>query len=299
MSIEDSDAVQIECIGYYKLKNFANALGTLTQVGINYDRVDFTEVLGRYYLDKELRLALLHAIEKIEVALKTRVTCILGEKYVAFGYLNFSDWAPRNKEKILSSESDFKERLRKALKYARKNNNLSLDYKNVRNFNEDDFPTVWLAFELLTLDEMSNLLSLMNVKNLKKISASFKCQSDEIVAWFRVITLVRNICAHNSNLLDHKFISRPKINRQKKWHTYLFKIRIANGETIFTDRIAIALLIIAFLVNNINADYVWDKLIEILEKLGKTDRQAQIIGFKNRTALLNFIDDLLRNKKVP
>ena len=47
--------------------------------------------MKRYYQDKNLRIHLLHAIEKIEVALKTWVAFILGEQYGAFGYLNFQN----------------------------------------------------------------------------------------------------------------------------------------------------------------------------------------------------------------
>ena len=45
---------------------------------IDYQNTKFEIVISRYYQDKNLRLNLLHAIEDIEVALKTKDSLCLG-----------------------------------------------------------------------------------------------------------------------------------------------------------------------------------------------------------------------------
>jgi len=101
MKVTDNDIDKIKNISYYRLKEFARPLSTISKkdgvTSISYNGVEFKEVLTRYYQDKNLRIYLLHAIEKIEVSIKTRISYVLGKKYGAFGYLNFSSWSNRKK----------------------------------------------------------------------------------------------------------------------------------------------------------------------------------------------------------
>lgn len=56
---------------------------------LKYSNITFDDIVKRYYQDKNLRINLLHAIEKIEVSIKRNVSYILGSRYGAFGYLDF------------------------------------------------------------------------------------------------------------------------------------------------------------------------------------------------------------------
>ena len=75
MKVTDNDVDKIKNISYYRLKEFARPLSTISKkdgvTSISYNGVEFKEVLTRYYQDKNLRIYLLHAIEKIEVSIKT------------------------------------------------------------------------------------------------------------------------------------------------------------------------------------------------------------------------------------
>lgn len=97
--VKADDVEKIKHISYYRIKEFAKPLEIKRQDGeekdILYDNIEFAEVLARYYQDKNLRIYLLHAIEKIEVSIKTKISFVLGDRYGAFGYLNFSSWANR------------------------------------------------------------------------------------------------------------------------------------------------------------------------------------------------------------
>ncbi len=99
MAVNGTDIEKIKHINYYKLKEFAHPLSKITKsegtINISYDGITFQDVLRRYYQDKNLRIYLLHAIEKIEVSIKTTLSHVMGLKYGAFGYLNFWLWANR------------------------------------------------------------------------------------------------------------------------------------------------------------------------------------------------------------
>lgn len=98
MKVSDNDIEKLKNISYYRLKEFARPLSVLDDNGnICYNGIEFKEVLTRYYQDKNLRMYLLHAIEKIEVTTKTKIADVLGNYYGAFGYLDFSRWSNRSK----------------------------------------------------------------------------------------------------------------------------------------------------------------------------------------------------------
>lgn len=97
---------KLEHISYYRLKEFAKPYSVVTMYGevpvLKYKDISFDDVVKRYYQDKNLRINLLHAIEKNEVSIKRNVSYNLGKRYGGFGYLNFSLWAIRKKIANLS-----------------------------------------------------------------------------------------------------------------------------------------------------------------------------------------------------
>lgn len=64
----------IKDIGYYKLKSFSLPL---SKIGTNkeriYENIEFQDILNRFYSDKNLRIALLHCIEDIELSIKQKL----------------------------------------------------------------------------------------------------------------------------------------------------------------------------------------------------------------------------------
>lgn len=71
MKVRETDIDKLKNISYYQLKEFARPLATMTnnqdQLEISYNGIEFREVLTCYYQDKNLRINLLHAIEKADV----------------------------------------------------------------------------------------------------------------------------------------------------------------------------------------------------------------------------------------
>ncbi|MEX2947713.1 Abi family protein [Staphylococcus warneri] len=125
ISNKDNAIKKIENIGYYKIKEFAHPLSKVVKDENgesirNYNGVLFDDIITRYYQDKNLRMGLLHAIEKIEVSLKTRISYVIGNANGAFGYLDFSKWCNKKeycKHYLSYREKAFKRELLKKCHY--------------------------------------------------------------------------------------------------------------------------------------------------------------------------------------
>ncbi len=261
MCIDGFNIKKIQHINYYKLKEFAHPLSTISKVEnetvISYNGVKFSEVLGRYYQDKNLRIFLMHAIEKIEVSVKTNMAHILGMRYGAFGYLDFSNWSNKKrwtKFHIESKQYRIKVNLLKTMQ-----RNKSAEY-NRDNIDKDKFPTIWLAIDLLTFGEMVEMIEIMSENNLTQLAKVYKCSNQELVSWLGCIQFIRNICAHNSNLIDMKLTTKPKI--RKSWNSRLYFIE-KDGIRKPTDRLAVVILIVMELVQQINDKYTAPFLLTV------------------------------------
>lgn len=279
MKVSKRDVNKLKIIGYYRIKQFAAPLANKNNSNKHtyddYSGVNFSDVLTRYYQDKNLRIHLLHAIEKIEVALKTRLSFILGNSYGPFGYLNFSNWCDKHNYKKFEIETrqfQFKKSLLKSIKRSFIN-----DVKDTNNQDVDGFPTIWLAVEVLTFGELVRIVEIMSDKNKKKLSEMFNCTKRELISWLKCLNFVRNICAHNANVIDLQLSTKPLCRKQ--WKGYLYTVNGDNSRTP-SNKLGIVILIIKHFVNTINKKYGWRNINkDICRLVDKSDERAHLLGF--------------------
>ncbi|MCJ0563508.1 Abi family protein, partial [Enterococcus cecorum] len=289
MIVNDSDIEKIQNISYYRLKEFARPLAKIKKSNgkseIRYNGIEFKEVLTRYYQDKNLRLHILHAIEKIEVSIKTRISYVLGSNYGAFGYLNFSSWSNRKKYSKFTIEKvqfDIKNRLVKITKKSQ-----SSEVRNRNNLDQDGFPSVWLGIDLLMFGDIVKILEIMSESNLKSISSHYCCTNDELISWMKCLNFVRNACAHNSNLIDIKLTTKPKF--RKSWSNFLYFMKSDKGKKP-TNRLSIIIVILIELVKQINPKYKWQDIQNSIRNLCKeNEERAHLLGFNSVISANNIV----------
>lgn len=276
----EKDLKTISTVGYYKLKEFAMAFDSSEGVAegrqIHFSNLTFHQLITRYYQDKNLRINVLHAIESIEVYLQNELAAILGEKYGPFGYLKYSNWCDRSIPKFEIEERQY--RFKKSLLRQVKKSQIP-DIKYSKNLNTDGFPSVWLMIDTLTIGSTNALLSVMSKTNLQILSNKFDCTPSELLSWLGCLNLVRNICCHNSDLVDIKFRTKPMVPA-------IFSDQILRINNKFSNRIAIAVFIILKLMNSVNAKYDFSAIRRSLNSIINGDEQlANVLGFSNLDSL--------------
>ncbi|MDT2818883.1 Abi family protein [Vagococcus lutrae] len=283
MIINKNDINKIQVIGYYRIKQFASPIAKKNIVNgkviYDYTGINFSDVLKRYYQDKNLRSNLLHALEKVEVALKTRVSFILGNNYGAFGYLYFSNWCDKSnysKFEIEKRQFFFKKDLKRSISHS-----CSEDVKNKDNLDSDGFPSIWLAVEVLTFGEIVRLVEVMSVKNKTELAKTFNCTHKELLSWMKCLNFVRNICAHNSNIIDMQLDTKPIC--KEEWKKRLYIIKNNKGQSVPSNKLAIVLLILEHFILTINKKYAWRKVHNNISRItdGK-EKNAKLMGFSDK-----------------
>lgn len=282
---EESNSINtLKTVSYYRIKEFAKPFEINKNAGKMYDNLEFSKVLARYYQDKNLRMSLLHAIEQIEVSIKTQLAYALGSRYGAFGYLDFSNWIDRSNfdsfqtlKKQYFFTKDLKESTEKSS---------NADLHNPSNLNLSGLPSVWIGTNIITFGQMCHIIYCANKEIVSEIARNYSCTGLELQSWLGMLNLVRNICAHNGNLVNLSLETKPRINDEIREYVYFL-----GSQPV--AKLGIIVMITKILVQNVNPKYRWDDIRKSLKSLcvetqsKSRDEMANIIGFKDFSAIKN------------
>lgn len=168
----------------------------------------FQNVLDLYVFDKTLRILVLDAIERIEIALRAAISYHLGKKD-KFAYLE-----PKY---FHSSFSEISNKTGVSLHYDWLGNHARLINRSKENFvkhNKDKYGlplAIWVACEVWDFGCLSKLYAGMQGEDQDAISKQYGIANGRIFAsWLRALNYLRNVCAHHSRLWNRNMVDQPK-----------------------------------------------------------------------------------------
>lgn len=174
--------------------------------------VTFKQIIDTYSFDRELRLLVFDAIERLEIAIRTQMV------YQMALYYKDSHWQD-NKEYFIKPYynsigvkvdpyNDLQNIISKA-KSVRRPEVFIKHYKN--SYKSPSNPPSWMCLELLTMGELSNIYrGLRNKNDKKRIASFFDVHPTVFTSWLHTLTYVRNICAHHSRLWNKDLAIEPE-----------------------------------------------------------------------------------------
>lgn len=219
MEITDDDKAleYLERIGYYRLSGYWYLLREYDQQ--NKQRKDnfkqgacFHHAVSLYIFDKKLRLLLMDALERIEIAVREDIAHLLGE-YDPFAYLD-AKWFNQSFKLI-----DPKTGITKHRKWLNEHDALVNRSKedSIEHYKKNHgLPLpIWVACEIWDFGALSRLLSAMEKQDQETISKKYGVKNGKVFAsWLHSLNYLRNICAHHSRLWNRNIVTSPKLPRQ-------------------------------------------------------------------------------------
>jgi abortive infection bacteriophage resistance protein len=212
-------------IGYYRLSAYWYSLRRISLVQdpvtkkISVHRQDdfrtgstFQHVIELYVFDKRLRLALLDAIERIEVAIRVDVSYLLGAKDP------FADSNPNLLHGNFTKQINPKTRRTKYQDWQDKYNDVLSRSKEdfVRHYQSKyGFPLpIWVSVEVWEFGMLSKFFQGMNTADKATIAAKYAIPDWKVLeTWLRTLNFVRNVAAHHSRLWNKNLVDQPKLPR--------------------------------------------------------------------------------------
>jgi abortive infection bacteriophage resistance protein len=174
--------------------------------------IKFEHSLNIYVFDKRLRLLLLDAIERVEVAIRVDVSNRLGERDT-FAHTNSAmlhgNFTKKLKQNGQTAHQDWLIKYNKVL--ARSKEEFFKHYKSKYGL---PLP-IWVSVELWDFGMLSTFYQGMQVTDKIAIAAKYGLQDFMVLeSWLRTLNFVRNVAAHHSRLWNKNLVDQPKLPKQ-------------------------------------------------------------------------------------
>jgi abortive infection bacteriophage resistance protein len=222
----------------------------------------FDDVLNLYVFDRELRLLVLDAIERIEVSVRTQWAYHFAHVVSPHGYLERANSASikqlaRQLVLISAVMDESKE---------------AFVAHHRTKYTDPDLPPIWVACELLSLGQLSQWYTMLRPMGLRKqIAKAYLMDQQVLQSVLQHLTYVRNICAHHARLWNREFVVTSSLPRKG------LPLLLAAIDDRASRQIYNTLCLIVHLMDCINPGHSWRERLVTLLDTHKADLTA--MGF--------------------
>lgn len=164
----------------------------------------FENAVALYEFDNELRQLLFSAIQRIEVALRSKIIQHFSMQHGAFWFMQMD---------LHDSEHRFLENLNSLDREVTRSKEDFIK-EHFRNYDKPEFPPAWKTLELASLGTLSKLYYNFADKKVKKVIArEFNLPQHEVLeSWMRSLAALRNHCAHHARIWNRFLNATPQLN---------------------------------------------------------------------------------------
>lgn len=208
-------------ISYYRLKGYWwDTQNDFTNHSFSANTY-FEDIIDRYNFDRHLRLILFDAIERIEIALRTKMIYHLSMSYGGLWYLDSSLFNSSTINTISKTvHQNTIEELQKEF-----NRSQEIFIKNHRSRFPNQDADAWIILEVASMGTLSKLYKNLQHQLPEKAAIAKEMglnMHSELSSWLEAITYFRNIIAHHSRLWSRNMVKIPieKLNNPiGQWFT--------------------------------------------------------------------------------
>lgn len=238
----------LKFIGYYRLSAYCLSFQDKNNKLPHYFKAGttFNAVINLYVFDRKLRLLVMDAVERIEVALKATISNTLSEKYG-------THWL--TSPKPFRHENDYSEvikNINKAINLAKEKEVFLNHYYG--KYDNSKLPPSWITFEILSFGVASNMFKCLKPESKKLIADQFGLGDEVMQSWLHTLSYTRNLCAHHSRIWNRTFTIKPKIAK-------LYKQHLCKNDKFYAQAVVIEVFL-----KTINEDSHWSNKLEALIK---------------------------------
>lgn len=177
---------------------------------------EFETVWQRYVFDRELRLLVMDAMERVEVAVRGRLAYEHAMTGGPFGYQDDPGavFAHQTAKRI-----EFFRRLREDLDRSHES---FVKHFERKYGDAHPWPPIWAAAEVLSFGGILSLFRGSPRRVQKAVADHFGVADVVFESWLLTLNVVRNICAHHGRLWNREIGLQPKLPRHADWQTPVF-----------------------------------------------------------------------------
>lgn len=192
-------------VGYYRLSGYWITMQSDKVNHIFKPKSTFENVIAIYQFDRELRLLLFEIIERIEIALRTRMVYHLSHEIDPWWFedsLNF---------KNIVAHSDTLISIDRELRQTREE---FITQHFLKYHTDKRRPPAWKTLNITSFSTISKLYGNLSDRIQAKdtIAKEFGAVNKSYLpSWLQSISQIRNICAHHGRIWNKNLPSKPKL----------------------------------------------------------------------------------------
>ncbi len=235
---------RLQSVNYYRLSAY---LYPFRKPASDEYKADTTldNVWYYYTFDRQLRILVMDAIERVEVAVRTQLVYHFTHLHGAFGYLDQANLPKLEARRYQQWIED----LRKEISRSRET---FLMHFQKKYGDCHDLPPLWMLCESMSFGRMLTLFNGVKDGIRRDIAHEYGIEDKILQSWLGAINVIRNICAHHGRLWNRELGYKPLIPQESKypiWH---------NPVTLSNNRIFSILTILKYFLIKVAPTSQWD-----------------------------------------
>ena len=245
---------RLEAVNYYRLSAYwytfrdPQAANDQLLPGTTLDTV-----WSRYVFDRQLRLLVMDAIERVEIAIRTQIVTRHVLAHGPFDYLDRAHLPGLNVD-------DHRKLLDKIRTEARLSQEEFVKHYFTTYTSETDLP-LWMAAELMTFGSMLTLFKGLTTRLKKDVALHYGLSVPVLGSWLKALNVARNICAHHARLWNRTLGVKPMLPESSASPDWYAPVPIPN------DKVFGLLTVLHFLLQKVAPQSHWrDRLTALFAK---------------------------------
>jgi abortive infection bacteriophage resistance protein len=240
---------RLSVVSYYRLSAYLFPYRELP--GDSFKDNTSLDIVWRHYtFDRQLRIIVMDAIERVEVAIKTKIIHHFCSTYGPFGYLDESNFAMNAED-----HAKWLDELKREID--RSKETFILHFRN--NYGDcHTLPPLWMAGEIMSFGKIFTMFNGVHDNLRNQLAADFGLPVSVLKSWLGTLNAIRNICAHHGRLWNRIFGYKPFIPKKNKYPDWYQPVPVSSG------RIFAVLTILCFLLKQIAPNSKWQNRFQDL-----------------------------------
>lgn len=261
MIVQDREQAKfyLQHLNYYRLRAYWIFFES-DRISHRFPNTPFQDVLNLYSFDRELRLLILDAIERIEVSVRSQWAYHLAHAYGSHAHL----------ESALFNRKFYPENFKSLKKEVERQETQEIFIKHFQSNYVEKLPPVWVVCEVMPFGLLSKWFGMSPGTIKSKIATTYNLKAELLESWLHHLSMVRNTCAHHSRLWNRDFKRLPKLIKNQK-HS------LANQFVKNSRKIYNTLVVFLYLMDKIAPDHQWRK--KVLKLLHESPQFLAVMDF--------------------
>jgi abortive infection bacteriophage resistance protein len=215
--IPDRDKARhyLRYIGYYRLSGYFQIFQQKTPGLAPHtfkDGVTFKDALDTYIFDRELRLHVMDAVERIEVAFRACLSNTMSQHHGPHWFMDPSHFlASFNHPNLIDKirRETYHASVAPSRNHQRRE---AFIHHYYQTYCHPDLPPSWMVMEVMPLGTLSTIYARLVSRDMQKeICKPFQINHLIMESWLHTMTYLRNLCAHHSRFWNRQFSIKPTV----------------------------------------------------------------------------------------